>query len=212
MAGDPFCKVVRRPENTYGGADRFAWRTSGSPPSFEWPANLSFSPKLQTSYCLSSPTRKYEHASSPTYFLFMAGYWNLHTSGVFFPVICWSYLRTEISVTLSTGNKLHSRHPPFLFSLSCETTLLMLSCDRIESAKFIHSTLSPAKLVYYTRSCKNKFIPRNFVKANFLQKQRYQDFIISSATNIIRYNLWPTSTASKLCNQKYERVIVQNDV
>ena len=30
----------------------------------------------------------------------------------FFPVICWSYLRTEISVTLSTGNKIH---PPLFF-------------------------------------------------------------------------------------------------
>ena len=26
----PFCEVVRRPENTYGGADRFAWVTNGS--------------------------------------------------------------------------------------------------------------------------------------------------------------------------------------
>ena len=34
-------------------------------------------------------------------------------------------------------------------SLSCETTLLMLSCDCIESAKFIPGTLSVAKLVYY---------------------------------------------------------------
>ena len=38
----------------------------------------------------------------------------------------------------------------FYISLSCETTLLMLSCDHIESAKFIHGTLSLAKLVYYT--------------------------------------------------------------
>ena len=30
-----------------------------------------------------------------------------------------------------------------------KTTLLMLSCDRIESAKFIHDTLSLYKLVYY---------------------------------------------------------------
>ena len=30
-----------------------------------------------------------------------------------------------------------------------KTTLLMLSCNRIESAKFIHVTLSLAKLVYY---------------------------------------------------------------
>ena len=35
------------------------------------------------------------------------------------------------------------------FSLSCETTLLMLSRDRIESTKFIPGTQSLAKLVYY---------------------------------------------------------------
>ena len=73
-----------------------------------------FSPKLQTLYYLSTPTRKYEHASLPTYFLFMAGYGNLHTSG-FIPVICWSSLRTEISVTLSTGNDLHSSPSSFNF-------------------------------------------------------------------------------------------------
>ena len=30
----------------------------------------------------------------------------------------------------------------------------MLSCDRIESVKFIHGTLSLAKLVYYNREAK----------------------------------------------------------
>ena len=70
----------------------------------------------------------------------------------FFPVISWSYLRTEMSVILSIGNKLHSLHPSLFFSLSCETTLLMLSCDCIESANFIHSIQSPAKLVYYKKS------------------------------------------------------------
>ena len=29
----------------------------------------------------------------------------------------------------------------------------MLSCDRIESAKFIHGTLSPTKPVYYSAKC-----------------------------------------------------------
>ena len=54
----------------------------------------------------------------------------------FFPVICWSYLRTEISVTLSIGNKLYSS-PSFFIIFFQWPTLLMLSCDRIESAKFI---------------------------------------------------------------------------
>ena len=110
----------------------------------EWPAGISLGPRLQTLYCFSTPTRKYEHASSPTYFLFMTGYRNLYTS-VFFLVICWSYLRTEISVTLSTSNNSIPRHPPLFFSLSCETTLLMLSCDRIESAKFLQGTQTCVK-------------------------------------------------------------------
>ena len=75
---------------------------------------FAFSPKLQTLYCLSTPLWKYEHTFLPTYFLFIAGYRNLHTSVFFFLVIYWSYLRTEISVTLSTGNKLHC---PLFFSL-----------------------------------------------------------------------------------------------
>ena len=33
----------------------------------------------------------------------------------FFPVICWSYLQTEISVTLSIGNKLYSSSSSFIF-------------------------------------------------------------------------------------------------
>ena len=114
----------------------------------EWPVDLSFSPKLQTLHSFKSHTEIwtcllahifsfYCWLSELTYFRF------------FFLVICWSYLRREISVILSTGNKLHSRHLPLFFSLSCETTLLMLSCDHIESAKFIHGIPLPAKLVYY---------------------------------------------------------------
>ena len=75
----------------------------------EWPAGLSFSLKFQTLYCLSTPTRKYEHASSPTYFMFMAGYQNLHTS-VFF-----SGNLLILSVTLFTYNKLHSSPSSFIF-------------------------------------------------------------------------------------------------
>ena len=73
--GDPFCEVVRLPQNTHGGADRFVWVTKGPPPSV-----LNYRPYI----IFSSPMQKYELASSPTYFLFMAGYRNLHTTGVFF--------------------------------------------------------------------------------------------------------------------------------
>ena len=104
--GDPLCVFARRPENAHGELTGL----------LEWLAGLPLSPKLQTLYCFPIPTRKYEHASSPTYFLFMAGYRNLHTSVfVFCLVNCWSYLRTEISITLSTSNKSHSSPSSFIF-------------------------------------------------------------------------------------------------
>ena len=102
--GDPLCVLELRPENIH---DMFAWVTHVTLPLLEWLVDLSpslkepvFSPKLQTLYHLSSPKGKYEHPLCLMYFLFMAGYRNLHTSGFFFLVICWSYLRTEISVTI----------------------------------------------------------------------------------------------------------------
>ena len=146
-------------ENTHGGADRSAWVTSGSPlrlrdqqnssfawetsgsPPFAWatsgslPSVLNYRPYI----VFSSPMQKYEHPLRFTFFLFMASYWDLHTL-VFFPVICWSYLRTEISVTLSSGNGFFTIL--LYFSLSCENTLLMLSCNCIESTKFIYVTVS----------------------------------------------------------------------
>ena len=119
---DPFWEVAWWLENTHGGADRSAWVISRSLPSLEREVDLSlclgdqqisaFSPKLQTLYCLSSPMNM---PLRPCIFLFMAGYQNLHTS-IFFPVICWSYLQMEISVILSTGNKLHYCHHPLFFS------------------------------------------------------------------------------------------------
>ena len=97
--GEPICKVVRRPENTY---DMFAWVTRSN--SLERQADLSIQSKftdLILSFQVSYGNMNILFASG--IFLFMADYRNLHTSD-FFPVICWSYLRTEISVTLSIGN------------------------------------------------------------------------------------------------------------
>ena len=57
----------------------------------------AFSPKLQTLYCqVPCGSMNMLFASR---ILFMVGYRNLHTS-VFSPLICWSKLRTEISVTI----------------------------------------------------------------------------------------------------------------
>ena len=156
----------------------FAWATSGSlpllerpadlspsfersanlTPSLEWPADLSFAWMTSRSLFLQSkikdlilsfqiPCGSMNILFASRIFPFMAGHRNLHTS-VFFPVICWSYVWTEISLTLSIDNKLYSL--PFFFIFSYPwPNLLMLSCDHIEPDKFIHSTLSLAKLVYY---------------------------------------------------------------
>ena len=127
---DLFCEVVRRPENTHGEADRSAWVTSGSPP-FAWAPN-GFLPSVQNyrPYIVSQvPCRNMNILFASRLFCLWLVIGTYILLGVF-PVICWSYLQTEISVILSTGNKLH-------FSFSCETTLLTLSCDCIESVKFI---------------------------------------------------------------------------
>ena len=122
---DPFCEVVRGPENKHGELTGL----------LEWPAGLSlrlrdqrttplrlsgkcisaFSPKLLTLYCLFKPHAKYEYPLRHVFFLFMASHQNFHTS-VFFSVVCWSYLWTKITVTLSISNKLYSHHHLLLFS------------------------------------------------------------------------------------------------
>ena len=125
-------------EHTWG-ADRSSWVTSETLHSLERPAEFSPSLERPADLCLQSKITdlilSFQVPCGTMNILFASRIFCLWlvigTSYFrFFPVICWSYLRTEISVILSTGNKLH-------FSLSCETTLLMLSCDRIESAKFI---------------------------------------------------------------------------
>ena len=126
--GDPFCEVVWLPGEHTLGADRSAWVTSGSLPSLERPADLplclsdqrisAFSQKLQTLYCLfKSHAHKWTSSLPQRIFLFMVWVIGTYITPVFFfPVICWSYLRTEISVTLSIGNKLYSRHHLLYFS------------------------------------------------------------------------------------------------
>ena len=119
--GDPFCKVVRKPENTHGElTGLLEWPAGPSIPSLEIPADLSPSFQRPVDLCFQSkitdlilslqvPCGYINIFFALVFFYFMAGYRNLHTS-VFFPVICWSYQWTEISVTLSIGNQLYSRH------------------------------------------------------------------------------------------------------
>ena len=96
-----FCEVEQRPENTHRGADMCAWVTSGffplhlrdqriSPIAWETSGSLLFvsvtsgsMPSVQNYrpyIVFSSPMRKYEHPLRLTYFLFTAGFRNLHTS------------------------------------------------------------------------------------------------------------------------------------
>ena len=128
------------------GADWSAWVTSRSLPSLKRPADLSlslerptdlsplferrvdlsprwsdqrisaFSPKLQTLYCLFKSIEEVWTSSSPHVFFSVYGWLSELTYFRFFTVICWSYLRTEISVTLSIGNKLYSRYHILYFS------------------------------------------------------------------------------------------------
>ena len=125
VAGTPFCDVVRRPGNTHGGADRFAWVASGSPPSLERPADLSSSLErpadlfiqsqitdLILSFHVPCGNMNILFASRILCLWLVIGTYILP----FFSVICWSYLRTEISVTLSIGNKLYSSPSTFIFS------------------------------------------------------------------------------------------------
>ena len=146
---DPLCEVERNGRRTHTGEPTGFWMTSGSPPSLEWPADLPSVQNYRPYIVFQVPRGNMNTPLRQHIFCLwlIIGTYTLP----FFLVICWSYLRTEIFVILWTSNKLHSRHPSLFFSLSCETTLLMLSCDRIESAKFIHGTTSPAKLVYYTK-------------------------------------------------------------
>ena len=137
FGGDLYCEVVQRPENTHeeltGLLEWLVGLSLRLRDQRTFPLRLSdhhissFSPNLQTLYCLFK-----SHAEVWTFYLPHVFFCSWLVIGTYifhfcFPVICWSYLRTEISVTLS-------------YSLSCETTLLMLSCDRIESAKSIFAS------------------------------------------------------------------------
>ena len=105
---DTFCEVVGRPKNTHGEPKGLLDDQRTSPLRFGDQRISAFSPKLQTLYCLSSPIRKYEHTH-----VFSVYSW---LSELTYSPFCWSYLRTEISVILSIGNKIYfCHHLYFLF-------------------------------------------------------------------------------------------------
>ena len=124
---DPFCEVVRRPENTHeeltvllewpaglsfrgetSGPLPFVWATTGS-----LPAGLCFRSQI-TDLILS-----FQVTCGNINILFAAHIFCLwlvigtYILPFFFGVIRWSYLRTEISVTLSIGIELYSSPSSF---------------------------------------------------------------------------------------------------
>ena len=76
-------------------------------------------------------------SSSPTFFFFCL--WLVIRTYIlpgFFSVIYWPYLRTEIAVTLSIGNKLYSRHHILYFSFLwkplcwCYLVTALIQCQK----------------------------------------------------------------------------------
>ena len=126
VAGTLFWSSVTAGERTGGSwqvclsdqrVSHFAWETRGSlllawETSRYLPSVQNYRPYI----VFSSPMRKYEHPLRPTYFSVYGWLSELTYFRVFFSLICWSYLRTEISVTLSIGNKLYYRHHILYFS------------------------------------------------------------------------------------------------
>ena len=110
---DLFCEVVRRPENTHEVADRFAWVTSGSIP-FAW-ATSGYLPSDQNYWPYIVFQVQWTLLFAHVFFCLCLVIGTYILPG-FFSVIFWSYLLTEISVTLSTGKKLESRYHTLFFS------------------------------------------------------------------------------------------------
>ena len=129
-------------ENIHRGADRFAWVTCGSPSSLErpaehsalreWPADLCIQSKI-TDLILSLKFHKEKGKLSLPYV---------------FSVYCWLLELTYLTLLFFFGNlfdliceqkylSFYTQAINYTFYLSCETTLLMLSCDRIKTSKFI---------------------------------------------------------------------------
>ena len=140
---EPFCEVLWRPENTHGEAHRFAWVTSRSLPLLERRTDLPLSPERPAGLFKSSAriwTRLFAHAFSVYGLLSELTYFR------FFPVICWSYPRTEISVSLSIANKTYSLPFSFIF---CDP---LCWCYLATALNMLSSYTSPAELVYYSIS------------------------------------------------------------
>ena len=135
---DPFCEVERQPENTRG-ADRsdkplspFAWETS-IPLLFAWATSGSLHSVQNYRPCIvfSSPMRKYEQHLRFTYFS-VYGWSSELTYFLFFRKFVDLICERKYLSFYPLKNKLYSLPSSFIFF-----SLFMLSCDCIESLKFI---------------------------------------------------------------------------
>ena len=115
--GDPFLwSRATAGEHTRGSRQVYL-SDQRTPPSLEWPACLCLLSKITDLIYLFKFHAEIRISFSPTYFS-VYGWLSELTYFGFFLIICWSCLRTEISVTLSIGNKLYSlHHLLFLFFL-----------------------------------------------------------------------------------------------
>ena len=166
---DPFCEVVRRSDNTHeeltGLLELPGCLFLRLKDQLTSPIRLSdhwisaFCSKLRTLYCLFKSHADIWKSSSPIYFSVYGWLWEL-TSFHFFPVICWFYLRTEISVTLSIGNKLYSPHHILYFSFLLKplywcylATALNLLSSSTALCRLLSQYIIPVSLLNSSPAC-----------------------------------------------------------
>ena len=111
--------------------------------SNQWISTLS--PKLQILNCLFKSHAEVSISSSINVFSVYGSLSELTYFCFCFSVICWSYLWTEISLTLSIGNKLYFRHHILYFSFLWKPLCWYYLATALNQL----SSSSPAKLVYY---------------------------------------------------------------
>ena len=151
----PFCEVVRRPENTHGALTGLLEWLAGLCPSLQGPVDLSPSLEWPADLCLQSKITdiilSFQVSCGYMNILFAQVFFCLwlvigtYIFPVFFPVIGWYYVRTEISVALSLGSNLYSCHHILYFSFLWKP----LCWCYLATALNLLSSSSPAKLVYY---------------------------------------------------------------
>ena len=127
-----FCVCIRA---TSGEKTWFAWVTSGSLPQ---------SKSTDLIYVFQLPHRNMNTPLRPHIFCLWLVI-GTYILPVFFPVICWSYLRTEISFTLSTGNKLHFSAYSFIFLFPVKPLCwcyLATALNLLSSSTALHRQLS----------------------------------------------------------------------